>query len=100
MGKQYRHLKVTERERLAKMYYEGHSLAEMAKALRRNKSTIARELRYVQLRLLQHLNDVKYIQPAVGGQLLVAELFSNWLCPLTESVERRVQCLVAYIDYA
>lgn len=44
MVKHYRHLKVTERERLAKMYYEGHSLAEMAKALRRNKSTISREL--------------------------------------------------------
>jgi IS30 family transposase len=44
MAKHYRHLKVTERERLAKMYYEGYSLAEMAKALRRNKSTISREL--------------------------------------------------------
>jgi len=44
MGKQYRHLTVTERERLAKMYYEEHSLAAMAKALRRNKSTILREL--------------------------------------------------------
>ena len=44
MGKHYRHLTVTERERLAKMYYEGHSLAEMTKVLRRNKSTISREL--------------------------------------------------------
>jgi IS30 family transposase len=44
MGKHYSHLNVTERERLAKMYYEGHSLADMAKALRRNKSTILREL--------------------------------------------------------
>lgn len=44
MGKHYRHLTVSQRERLAKMYYEGHRLAEMAKALRRNKSTISREL--------------------------------------------------------
>jgi len=44
MAKHYRHLKVTERERLARMYYEGYSLVEMAKALRRNKSTISREL--------------------------------------------------------
>lgn len=44
MGKHYRHLTVKQRERLAKMYHEGHSLAEMAKALRRNKSTISREL--------------------------------------------------------
>jgi transposase, IS30 family len=44
MGKHYRHLSVRQRERLAKMYHEGHSLAEMAKALRRNKSTISREL--------------------------------------------------------
>jgi IS30 family transposase len=44
MGKHYSHLTVTERERLAKMYYEGQSLANMAKALRRNKSTISREL--------------------------------------------------------
>lgn len=44
MGKHYRHLTVTQRERLAKMFYEGHSLAEMAGALRRNKSTISREL--------------------------------------------------------
>lgn len=44
MGKHYRHLTVTQRERLAKMFYEGHSLAEMAKALRRNKSTLWREL--------------------------------------------------------
>jgi IS30 family transposase len=45
MGKHYSHLTVTERERLAKMYYEGQSLANMAKALRRSKSTISRELR-------------------------------------------------------
>jgi IS30 family transposase len=44
MGKHYRHLTVTQRERLAKMYHEGYSLAEMAKSLRRNKSTILREL--------------------------------------------------------
>lgn len=44
MAKHYRHLTVTQRERLAKMYHEGHVLAEMAKALRRNKSTISREL--------------------------------------------------------
>lgn len=44
MGKHYRHLTVRERERLAKLYHEGHTLAEMAKALRRDKSTISREL--------------------------------------------------------
>ena len=44
MGKHYSHLTVTERERLAKMYYERRSLADMAKALGRNKSTISREL--------------------------------------------------------
>ena len=44
MGKQYRHLTVSERERLARMYYEGRSLAGIAKALGRNKSTISREL--------------------------------------------------------
>lgn len=45
MGKHYRHLTVPQRERLAKMYHEGHSLTEMAKTLRREKSTISRELR-------------------------------------------------------
>jgi len=44
MGKHYSHLTVTERERLAKLYYERRSLAEMAKAVGRNKSTISREL--------------------------------------------------------
>lgn len=44
MGKHYRHLTVRERERLAKLYHEGHTLAEMAKALHRDKSTISREL--------------------------------------------------------
>lgn len=45
MGEHYRHLRVRQREQLAKMFYEGRSLAEMAKALRRSKSTISRELR-------------------------------------------------------
>ncbi len=44
MGEHYRHLRVRQRERLAKMFYEGRSLAEMAKALRRDRSTISREL--------------------------------------------------------
>lgn len=44
MGKHYKHLTVRQRERLAKLCHEGHSLAEIAKALRRNKSTISREL--------------------------------------------------------
>jgi len=44
MGKHYSHLTVTERERLALMYYRGQGLASMAKALGRNKSTISREL--------------------------------------------------------
>lgn len=45
MGEHYRHLTVRQRERLAKLFYEGHSLAEMAKALHRDKSTISREMR-------------------------------------------------------
>jgi len=45
MGEHYRHLSVRQRERLAKMFYEGQSLVEMAKALGRDKSTIWRELR-------------------------------------------------------
>ena len=45
MGEHYSHLRVRQRERLAKMFYEGQSLAGMAKALGRNKSTIWRELR-------------------------------------------------------
>lgn len=44
MGKHYSHLTVVERERLAKMYYEGRSLGGIAKALGRDKSTISREL--------------------------------------------------------
>ena len=44
MGKHYRHLTVRERERLAKLYHEGHTLAEMVNALHRDKSTISREL--------------------------------------------------------
>ncbi len=44
MGKHYKHLTVRQRERLAKLYHEDQSLAEMAKALHRNKSTIFREL--------------------------------------------------------
>jgi len=45
MGEHDRHLTVRQRERLAKMFYEGQSLVEMAKALGRDKSTIWRELR-------------------------------------------------------
>lgn len=44
MGKHYRHMTEIERERLAKMYHQGHSLAAMAKVLHRDKSTISREL--------------------------------------------------------
>ncbi len=44
MGQHYSHLTVRQREGLAKMYYEGRSLAEIAKALGRDKSTISREL--------------------------------------------------------
>lgn len=44
MGKHYRHLTVRQRERLARLCHEGYSLAEIAKALGRNKSTISREL--------------------------------------------------------
>ncbi len=44
MGKHYKHLTVRQRERLAKLRHEGHRLAEIAKALRRDKSTISREL--------------------------------------------------------
>jgi IS30 family transposase len=45
MGEHYKHLTVRQRERLAKMITEGYNLAEIAKALRRNKSTIWRELK-------------------------------------------------------
>jgi len=44
MGKHYKHMTVRQRERLAKLYHEGLSLAEMAKALHRSKSTVSREL--------------------------------------------------------
>lgn len=44
MEKHYSHLTVTERELLAKLYYEGKGPSEIAKALGRDKSTISREL--------------------------------------------------------
>jgi IS30 family transposase len=43
MGKHYKQLTVRQRERLAKLSHDGHSLAEIAKALSRDKSTISRE---------------------------------------------------------
>ncbi len=45
MGKRYSHLTVTERERLSKMFYQGRSLNQIAKALGRSRSSISRELK-------------------------------------------------------
>jgi IS30 family transposase len=45
MGKHYKHLTVRQRERLAGLGQAGLSLAEIAKTLRRDKSTISRELK-------------------------------------------------------
>jgi hypothetical protein len=44
MGKHDSHLTVTERELLAKLYYEGKGPSDIAKAIGRNKGTIFREL--------------------------------------------------------
>lgn len=44
MGKHYSHLSVTERELLAKLYYEGHGPSDIARTLGRDKATISREL--------------------------------------------------------
>jgi IS30 family transposase len=44
MGKQYNHLTMTERELIAKMYWEGEGINEIARTLKRNKGTISREL--------------------------------------------------------
>jgi len=45
MGKQYNHLTMTERELIAKMYWEGEGVNEIARILNRNKGTISRELK-------------------------------------------------------
>jgi len=44
MGKHYSHLTVTERELLAKLYYEGNGPSDIAQALGRDKGTVSREL--------------------------------------------------------
>lgn len=45
MGNNYKHLTADERDRIAVLRAEGKSLGDIAKALRRDKSTMSRELR-------------------------------------------------------
>src|SRR5271157_1640549 len=45
MGKQYRHLSIDERERIAQLKNEGMGLREIARQLERDKGTISRELK-------------------------------------------------------
>lgn len=45
MGKQYGHLSIDERERIAQLRNEGKGLSEIARQLGRNKGTISRELK-------------------------------------------------------
>ena len=45
MGNNYKHLTADERDRIAVLRVEGKSLGDIAKALRRNKSIMSRELR-------------------------------------------------------
>jgi IS30 family transposase len=45
MGKQYWHLSIDERERIAQLKNEGIGLSEIARQLRRDKGTISRELK-------------------------------------------------------
>jgi len=45
MGKRYRHISLEERDRIAEMKSLGHTVTEIAEALRRSKSTLSRELR-------------------------------------------------------
>ena len=45
MGKQYRHLSIDERERIAQLKNGGTGLSEIARQLRRDKGTISREVK-------------------------------------------------------
>ena len=45
MGKGYRHLSLKDRDTISEMKRDGHSMAEIAVALGRSKSTISRELK-------------------------------------------------------
>ena len=45
MGKQYRHLSIDERERIAQLRNELTGLSEIARQLERDKGTISRELK-------------------------------------------------------
>ena len=45
MGKQYWHLSIDERERIAQLKNEGTGLSEIARQLGRDKGTISRELK-------------------------------------------------------
>jgi len=45
MGKQYMHISLEERDRIAEMKSLGHTVTEIAEALGRSKSTLSRELR-------------------------------------------------------
>ena len=45
MPKNYKHITMEERELIAKMYWEGKDLSEIANALVRDKGTISRELK-------------------------------------------------------
>jgi len=47
MGKRYRHISLEERDRIAEMKSLGHTVTEIAEALRRSKGTLSRELRSV-----------------------------------------------------
>ena len=45
MGKRYRHINLEERDRIAEMKSLGHTVTEIAEALKRSKGTLSRELR-------------------------------------------------------
>src|SRR4030042_5226662 len=45
MGKRYRHISLEERDRIAEMKSLGHTVTEIAEALRRSKGTLSREWR-------------------------------------------------------
>ena len=45
MGKQYRHLSIDERERIAQLKDGGTGLSEIARQLGRDKGTISREVK-------------------------------------------------------
>ena len=88
----YSHLSDDEREQIGLLKVLGHSIGAIARALRRPKSTISRELSRNRLpsliHLMRDLNNYIYKEPFNREIKEVAQDFAALLKPIIETIDR------------